>query len=154
MRAARRSCWAAILAHGRAWLVAPRPDLATLDRLLGLMQQRLALMHDVARWQWKAGQPITDPKRERELLQSVVERGRGKGVEPKLVRPLPKNRRCARRCGRCVRSRLAEARFLCRWGGPEQFRSLVCTLRFVSLRPTSRLPPPSANRPTFSRMFL
>ena len=100
MRAARRSCWAAILAHGRAWLVAPRPDLATLDRLLGLMQQRLALMHDVARWQWKAGQPITDPKRERELLQSVVERGRGKGVEPKLVHPLPKNRRCARRCDR------------------------------------------------------
>ena len=49
MRAARRSCWAAILAHGRAWLVAPRPDLATLDRFFGLMQQRLALIHDVAR---------------------------------------------------------------------------------------------------------
>ena len=60
MRAARRSCWAAILAHGRAWLVAPRPDLATLDRLLGLMQQRLTLMHEVARWKWNAGQPVTD----------------------------------------------------------------------------------------------
>jgi hypothetical protein len=58
------------------------------------------------------------------------------------------------RGGRCVRSRLAEVRFLCRWGGPEQFRSLVCTLRFVSLRPTSRLSPPSATRSTFSRMFL
>ena len=118
MRAARRSCWAAILAHGRAWLVAPRPDLATLDRLLGLMQQRLALMHDVARWQWKAGQPITDPKRERELLQSVVERGRGKGVEPKLVRPLPKNRRCARRCDR-LRAQ-AEVRSARRTDTPEQ----------------------------------
>jgi len=80
--------------------VAPRPDLATLDRLLGLMQQRLTLMHEVARWKWNAGQPVTDAERERELLQSVVECGRGKGVEPKLVRPLPKNRRCARRCDR------------------------------------------------------
>jgi chorismate mutase len=100
MRAARRSCWAAILAHGRAWLVAPRPDLATLDRILGLMQQRLTLMHEVARWKWNAGQPVMDAGRERELLHSVVERGRGKGFESKLVRPLPKNRRCARRCDR------------------------------------------------------
>ena len=87
MRAARRSCWAAILAHGRAWLVAPRPDLATLDRLLGLMQQRLTLMHEVARWKWNAGQPVTGAERERELLHSVVERGRDKGLDPDLVRP-------------------------------------------------------------------
>ena len=60
MRAARRSYWAAILAHGRAWLVAPRPDLATLDRLLALTQQRLTLMQEVARWKWNAGQPVTD----------------------------------------------------------------------------------------------
>ena len=66
--------------------VAPRRDLATLDRLLRLMGQRLALMHEVARWKWHAGQPITDPQRERELLQSVVERGRGKGLDPDLVR--------------------------------------------------------------------
>jgi len=67
--------------------VAPRRDLADLDRLLRPMEQRLALMHDVARWKWNAGQPITDPERERELLQSVVERGRGKGLDPDLVRP-------------------------------------------------------------------
>jgi len=67
--------------------VAPRRDLATLDRLLRFMEQRLALMHDVARWKWNAGQPITDPQRERELLQSIVERGRGKGLDPDLVRP-------------------------------------------------------------------
>ena len=77
--------------------VAPRPDLATLDRLLGLVQQRLTLMHEAARWNWNAGQPVTDPKRERELLQSIVDRSRGRGAEPKLVRHLPKNRRCARR---------------------------------------------------------
>jgi chorismate mutase len=66
--------------------VAPRPELAALDHLLGLMQQRLALMHDVARWKWSAGKPITDPDRERELLQNVVERGRGRGLSPELVR--------------------------------------------------------------------
>jgi chorismate mutase len=50
------------------------------------MRQRLALMHEVARWKWNTGKPITDPQRERELLQSVGERGRGKGLDPDLVR--------------------------------------------------------------------
>ena len=67
--------------------VAPRRDLAALDRLLRFMQQRLTLMHEVARWKWNAGQPVTDAQRERELLHSVVERGRGKGLGPELVRP-------------------------------------------------------------------
>jgi chorismate mutase len=66
--------------------VAPRRGLADLDRLLRLMEQRLALMHDVARWKWNKELPITDPNRERELLQSVIERGRGKGLDPDLVR--------------------------------------------------------------------
>jgi chorismate mutase len=66
--------------------VAPRSELADLDRLLRLMEQRLALMHDVARWKWKAGKPIEDPKRESESLQVVVERSRGKGLHPDLVR--------------------------------------------------------------------
>lgn len=60
-------------------------DLANLDQLLRLMGQRLELMHDVARWKWNAGQSITDPQRERELLQSAVERGRDKGLDPELV---------------------------------------------------------------------
>jgi chorismate mutase len=33
-------------------------------------------MHEVARWKWNAGQPITAPQRERELLQTTeVSRG-------------------------------------------------------------------------------
>jgi chorismate mutase-like protein len=64
----------------------PGRDLAALDRLLRLMAQRLALMHDVARWKWNARQPVTDSKRERALLQSVVARGQDKGLEPDLVR--------------------------------------------------------------------
>jgi chorismate mutase-like protein len=66
--------------------VAPRSELSHLDRLLRLMERRLALMHDVARWKWKAGKPIEDPKRESESLQVVVERSRGKGLHPDLVR--------------------------------------------------------------------
>jgi len=50
------------------------------------MQQRLTLMHEVARWKWNAGQPVRDAEREREVLHSVVEGGRGKGLEPDLVR--------------------------------------------------------------------
>ena len=66
--------------------VAPGRDLADLERLLRLMRQRLALMHNVARWKWNTDKPITDAQRERELLHSVVERGRGKGLDADLVR--------------------------------------------------------------------
>jgi chorismate mutase-like protein len=62
-------------------------DLADLDRLLRLMERRLALMHDVARWKWNARAPISDPGRERDSLQVVVGHGLGKGLDPDLVRP-------------------------------------------------------------------
>jgi catechol-2,3-dioxygenase len=48
------------------------------------MQQRLTLVHEVARWKWNAGQPVTDAERERELLHGVVERGRGVPVKAAL----------------------------------------------------------------------
>jgi chorismate mutase len=51
--------------------VTPQSGLADLYRLLCVMEKRLALMHDVARWKWKAGQPIDDPEREGELLLST-----------------------------------------------------------------------------------
>jgi chorismate mutase len=50
-----------------------------------LMEQRLALMHEVARAKWKTGRPIVDAERERELLERVVEGGRDKGLDPDLV---------------------------------------------------------------------
>jgi chorismate mutase len=64
---------------------AQQHEIANLDHLLRLMGRRLALMHDVARWKWNAGKPITDPERERDLLRSVVERGRAKGLDPDRV---------------------------------------------------------------------
>jgi chorismate mutase-like protein len=66
--------------------VAPRRELANLEQLLRVMKQRLVLMHDVARRKWNTSRPITDPERERELLQSVVESGRGEGLDQDLVR--------------------------------------------------------------------
>ena len=89
MRAARRSCWAAILAHGRAWLVAPRPDLATLGRLLGLMQRtRSRVEGDKGT---ECGAPAV------KVLTSYF----GRCVRSRLAE-LP----CARRCGgpKCARS--------------------------------------------------
>lgn len=39
-----------------------------VDKLLQLMQQRLMVQHDVARWKWNHNSPIEAPQREQELL--------------------------------------------------------------------------------------
>lgn len=63
----------------------PAPSPA-VDRLLGLMQRRLAVMHDVARWKWANEVPISDPAREAKVLDAVAERGRERGLDPAFVR--------------------------------------------------------------------
>jgi chorismate mutase len=63
---------------------APAP--AADGRLLGLIRQRLEVMHDVARWKWANGTPIADPVREGQVLDAVAERGRGRGLDPGFVR--------------------------------------------------------------------
>jgi chorismate mutase len=50
--------------------------LNAIDTLLQRMQQRLALMHDVARVKWNTKRPILDADRERVMLKDVVELGR------------------------------------------------------------------------------
>ena len=47
---------------------------ADIERLLGLMRQRLLIMHEVARWKWHHRQPITDTVREAELLERTDQR--------------------------------------------------------------------------------
>lgn len=59
---------------------------AALDRLLVLMRERLTLMHEVARWKWQARKPITDPERERELLDRVTAQGQARGLAPEFAR--------------------------------------------------------------------
>jgi chorismate mutase len=48
--------------------------------LLELMRERLLLMHDVAHWKWKAGQPIADPQREEAFLARMIEEGKRRGL--------------------------------------------------------------------------
>ncbi|MDB5311477.1 MAG: chorismate mutase [Gemmataceae bacterium] len=68
--------------------VSATPDLTTVSRVLAVMNDRLAVMHDVARWKWAEGRPIADPARETQLLDRVAARGREKGLDPTFVRTL------------------------------------------------------------------
>ena len=61
------------------------PDRA-IERLLGLMQTRLVVMHDVARWKWASKAPIEDPSREAALLGDVADRGAALGLDPAATR--------------------------------------------------------------------
>jgi len=61
-------------------------DSTTIPALLGLMNERLSLMHDVARWKWNAKKPIEDLTREKELLDAVGAQGAAKGLDRGEVR--------------------------------------------------------------------
>lgn len=56
------------------------------DRLLTLMQTRLELMHDVARWKWNAKQVVADPRREQQLLDRLVQQGWEHGLGSERTR--------------------------------------------------------------------
>ncbi|MBW4575056.1 MAG: gamma subclass chorismate mutase AroQ [Aphanothece sp. CMT-3BRIN-NPC111] len=57
-----------------------------VDALLGLMQQRLLLMHDVARWKWNSQSPIEDSVREQELLNSLENQAVKFGLDRQTLR--------------------------------------------------------------------
>jgi chorismate mutase len=59
---------------------------AAVDRLLGVMNRRLAVMHNVARWKWANGVAISDPAREAKVLDAVAGRGKAKELDPAVVR--------------------------------------------------------------------
>lgn len=63
----------------------PPRDATPIDRLLGLMHQRLVLMHDVARWKWNQKQAIADPAREQTFLDAIEARAKDKGLDPAWV---------------------------------------------------------------------
>lgn len=56
-----------------------------VDRTLHLLQKRLAIMATVARSKWRH-QPIEDPKREEELLQSLVARAQQQKLDDSFTR--------------------------------------------------------------------
>ena len=63
----------------------PAPD-RSFDVLLGAIRDRLAVMHDVARWKWARNVAIEDPGREASLLLDVAERGVPLGLDRDLTR--------------------------------------------------------------------
>lgn len=61
------------------------PD-RSFDELLGLIRQRLDVMHDVAHWKWANKGPIEDPTRESALLDDVAKQGTALGLDQDLTR--------------------------------------------------------------------
>src|SRR5262245_2970129 len=76
-----------VLAGCRQPAPPPLPaDTTSVDRLLTIMNERLALMHEVARIKWNEKKPIEDPIRERELLEVMAKTGAAMGLDPHEVR--------------------------------------------------------------------
>uniref|UniRef100_B8HQF0 chorismate mutase n=1 Tax=Cyanothece sp. (strain PCC 7425 / ATCC 29141) TaxID=395961 RepID=B8HQF0_CYAP4 len=59
-----------------------REQALLIDRLLDLIQQRLMIQHQVARWKWNQQKPIEDPKREEALLNQVGQQATLKQIDP------------------------------------------------------------------------
>ena len=51
--------------------VLPKAQQQAVDRLLTLMDQRLAVATEVAQTKWNSGAPIDDPLRERQILDDM-----------------------------------------------------------------------------------
>jgi chorismate mutase len=58
---------------------------AEIDTLLGLVRNRLVLMHDVARWKWHEGLPITDLEREEVVIKRAVQLAEENGLDTELA---------------------------------------------------------------------
>ena len=61
-------------------------DVAQVDRLLALIDQRLGFMDDVARNKWNSGAPIEDLPREAEIIDSLGRQAAGFGIDAEIVR--------------------------------------------------------------------
>ncbi|MEH2402339.1 MAG: gamma subclass chorismate mutase AroQ [Nostoc sp.] len=79
-------------AHNSGSLQSANPQAITsadqqlrVDKLLKLIQQRLLIAHDVARWKWNHKRPIEDLKREQELLLKVRQQAKIYSLEPDPV---------------------------------------------------------------------
>jgi chorismate mutase len=56
-----------------------------LEKLLRLINQRLLIAHDVARWKWNRKQPIEDRQREEELLGKLSQQANKYGLDGDTV---------------------------------------------------------------------
>ena len=66
----------AILASGCATTASfTAVDTATVDRLLGLIKERLDVAPEVARTKWNTKAPIEDPLRDQQIVDAVIKGG-------------------------------------------------------------------------------
>ncbi|MBW4636403.1 MAG: gamma subclass chorismate mutase AroQ [Iphinoe sp. HA4291-MV1] len=56
-----------------------------IDRLLQLIQQRLIIQNDIARWKWNQNSPVEVPEREQELLEQLRQQAPSYGLDPDVV---------------------------------------------------------------------
>ena len=61
-------------------------DVEKIDRVLMLIQQRLAIGDDVARNKWNSGAPIEDLPREREIIEGIGKQAAGYGLDAAIAR--------------------------------------------------------------------
>jgi len=64
--------------------VSPIDVVEAVDQLADSIQQRLAVMPNVARFKWNHQRPISDPEREAQLLRSLVQQATQRGVSQRL----------------------------------------------------------------------
>jgi chorismate mutase len=60
-------------------------DTAAVDRLLGLIGERLEVAPDVARVKWNTNAPIEDVSRERAIIEGVARRGAEYGLDSAIA---------------------------------------------------------------------
>jgi chorismate mutase len=86
--AAHRCVFASLLVLLLAGCAAQPPaiDVANIDRVLALIQQRLGYMDDVARNKWNSGAPIEDLPREREIIDDLGRQAAGYGLDATIAR--------------------------------------------------------------------
>ena len=87
-RSAHCRIFAALLVLLLAGCAAPpaTQDVAKIDRVLALIEQRLGYMDDVARNKWNSGAPIEDLPREREIIDSLGKQAAGYGLDAEIAR--------------------------------------------------------------------
>lgn len=60
-------------------------DTATVDRLLGLMKERLDAAPEVARTKWNTKAPIDDPFRDKQIIDGVAKAATEYGLDPQMA---------------------------------------------------------------------
>jgi chorismate mutase len=60
-------------------------DTAAVDRLLGLIKERLDVAPDVARTKWNSKAPVEDLPREKQIIDGVAEQATAYGLDPAIA---------------------------------------------------------------------